>query len=102
MRSAQFNDSTASRPSVLIWVNLGIFAKGYVISSLKRRTTMAPMPLILILHIFIGATLAGSGVVVALVLGFDTLAPILVAGVLGFLAAFPISWLVAREIAKLR
>ena len=86
----------------MIWVNLGIFAKGYVISSLKRRTTMAPMPLILILHIFIGATLAGSGVVVALVLGFDTLAPILVAGALGFLAAFPISWLVAREIAKLR
>lgn len=63
---------------------------------------MTRVILVLILHIFIGSTLAGSAVVAALTLGFDTLVPILVAAALGFVAAIPVSWLVAREIAKLR
>ena len=54
--------------------------------------------LALILHLFIGSTLAGSAVIVALASGHDTLIPILLAAAAGFLAAFPVSWLVARKL----
>ncbi len=56
--------------------------------------------LFLILHIFIGSTLAGSAVVAALALGHDTLVPILISAAAGFVAAFPVSWVVARKIAQ--
>lgn len=55
--------------------------------------------LALILHIFIGATLAGVAVIAALVTGWDTLLPILGAAALGFAVAFPVSWAVARAIS---
>lgn len=57
------------------------------------------LELFLIVHIFIGATLAGSAVVAALSLGFDTLEPLLVAALAGFLVSIPVSWTVARRIA---
>ena len=44
-------------------------------------------------------TLMGIFIVVALVLGLDTLQPIVVAAVLGFLAAVPASWVLAKMIA---
>lgn len=53
-----------------------------------------------ILHLFIGSTLAGSGVVVALVLGQDTLVPILVAAGLGFAAALPVTYLIAKRLFR--
>lgn len=56
--------------------------------------------LLLILHIFIGATLSGVAVVIALTLGFTTLTPILIAVAVGFLAAFPVSWIVAKKITS--
>jgi hypothetical protein len=52
----------------------------------------------LILHLFIGSTLAGIGVIAALVLGFDTLNPILFSAALGFLAAVPVTWMVTRAL----
>ncbi|MEV8465183.1 CTP synthetase [Fluviibacterium sp. DFM31] len=55
--------------------------------------------LALLLHIVIGATLAGTVIVVALVLGYDTLTPILIAAGLGFLAAIPASIVVARALS---
>ncbi len=60
---------------------------------------MPRLMLILILHIFIGSTVAGSAVVLALVTGFDTLGPILIMAALGFLAAFPVSWFVVKRIS---
>ncbi|MBE1297112.1 CTP synthetase [Phycobacter azelaicus] len=51
-----------------------------------------------ILHLFIGSTLAGSAVIAALVLGQDSLQPILFAAAVGFLTAFPVTWLVARRL----
>ena len=51
-----------------------------------------------ILHLFIGSTLAGIGVIAALVAGYDTLYPILIAAVVGFLVAFPVTWLVTRKL----
>lgn len=54
--------------------------------------------LLMILHVFIGSTVAGSLVIAALIMGYDTLSPILIAAVLGFLAAFPLSWIVAKRL----
>jgi predicted PurR-regulated permease PerM len=51
-----------------------------------------------ILHLFIGSTLAGVGVIAALSTGYDSLYPILVAALIGFLAAFPVTWAVTRKL----
>ncbi len=56
------------------------------------------IPLFLILHIVVGATLAGSAMIVALTLGFDTLRPLLTAALIGVLIALPVSWIVAKKI----
>jgi hypothetical protein len=53
----------------------------------------------LLLFSMIATTLAGSGIVVALSLGYGTLVPMLAAAAAGFVAAFPATWLVARQIA---
>ena len=52
------------------------------------------------LYSLIGTTLAGSAVVVALVIGQDTLVPIVVAAALGFVAALPVTYLVARKLVS--
>ena len=54
----------------------------------------------LILHLFIGSTLAGSAVIAALVTGHGTMTPILVTALVGFIAAFPVSYLVARKLTQ--
>ncbi len=55
-------------------------------------------PLTLILHIFLGSTLAGSAVIAVLVLGFASWTTMLIAAVAGFVAAFPASYMVARKL----
>ncbi len=55
--------------------------------------------LTLILFSIISTSLMGTGIVVALTMGMDTLTPILIAAALGFVLAIPVSWLVARQIA---
>jgi len=52
----------------------------------------------LAIHIFVGTTLAGSAIIAALTLGFDTVQPLVISGAVGFLAAFPRSWCLAKEI----
>lgn len=54
--------------------------------------------LLLILHLFIGAILAGVGIVVVLVAGFTGPTPMIVAIATGFLLAFPVAWRVARAL----
>jgi uncharacterized membrane protein len=49
-----------------------------------------------ILHLFIGSTLAGIGVIAALVSGYDTLYPILIAALVGYVLSFPATWAVTR------
>jgi len=56
----------------------------------------------LILHLFIGSTLSGSAVIAALTMGYDTLYPILIAALLGFIAAFPVTYLVTKKLYELR
>ena len=53
-----------------------------------------------ILHLFIGSTLAGSAVIAALVMGHDTMAPILIAAAIGFVAAFPVTYVVTRKLLE--
>ncbi|MGB0661060.1 MAG: hypothetical protein ACPGNV_12905 [Mangrovicoccus sp.] len=50
-----------------------------------------------LLYSLIGTTLAGSAIVVALVMGYDDLQGIVIAAALGALAALPVSYLVARQ-----
>ena len=54
--------------------------------------------LALVIFIMASATLMGVAIVAALVMGFDTLRPILVAAALGLVAAVPVSWAVARQL----
>ena len=56
----------------------------------------------LILHLFIGSTLAGSAVIAALVMGKDTMTPILIAAAVGFVIAIPVTWMVARALYENR
>jgi len=43
-------------------------------------------------------TLMGSAVVAALVSGYDTMQPVLIAVVVGFVLALPVTWIVDRQI----
>jgi len=53
-----------------------------------------------ILYSLIGTTLAGTLVIAALTMGYDTLQPILVAAAVGFVVALPVAWLVAKGIVE--
>lgn len=54
--------------------------------------------LTLILHLFIGSTLVGIGVIAVLTAGYGTLMPILWAALAGFIIAIPVSILVSRAL----
>lgn len=54
--------------------------------------------LTLILHIFVGSTLAGVCVIAALVAGINTGLGLFGAAMVGFLVAFPASWKVAQAL----
>jgi predicted PurR-regulated permease PerM len=56
----------------------------------------------MILFSMIATTLAGTAMVVALTIGQDTLVPLVTAAATGFVAAIPVTWLVARQIAGRR
>ncbi|KAA0916270.1 CTP synthetase [Aquicoccus porphyridii] len=54
--------------------------------------------LALVMHVFLGATLAGSAMVVALTLGLTTLEPLLIAALAGYLVSIPASWYAAKAV----
>lgn len=58
--------------------------------------------LALILHLLIGTTLSGVGVLAALVMGHVSVSAILIAAALGFVLAVPVSWQVAKRLYALR
>lgn len=51
-----------------------------------------------VLYSIISTTLAGSAIIATLIMGYDTLTPILIAAALGFLAALPASYFIAKQI----
>lgn len=56
------------------------------------------MRLAQILYSLISTTLAGSLIIVALVTGYTTLQPILIAAAAGFVVALPVTWVVTKAI----
>ena len=54
-----------------------------------------------IVHLFVGATLAGSAIILALTTGWDTAQPLIIAALLGWLVSLPISWVLAKKISTL-
>ena len=54
--------------------------------------------LTLVLHLFIGSTLAGTAVIAVLVAGKGTLTSILLAVIAGYVVATPVSIMVARAL----
>ena len=59
------------------------------------------LPLMLIVHIFLGSTLAGTAVIAVLVMGYTAVLPIVLAAAVGFVAAFPASYLLALALLAL-
>jgi preprotein translocase subunit SecF len=55
--------------------------------------------LMLILFSMISTTLMGVGMIVSLVMGYDTLNPLLIAIGIGFVVSIPASWIIAKQIA---
>ncbi len=55
--------------------------------------------LALLLFVVIGASVAGILIVAALVAGLDTKTPIMIAAAIGFVAAVPISYVVAGKLS---
>ena len=55
--------------------------------------------LALVIFSILSVTCMGIAIVVALVAGWDTLVPIVVAAGVGLVASVPASWIVARQIA---
>lgn len=53
-----------------------------------------------VLYSLIGTTLGGSLIVVALVTGYDTLVPILIAAAAGFVLALPVSYFIAKAMME--
>lgn len=54
--------------------------------------------LMMILFSMIATTLMGIGIIMALATGYGTLRPILIAAVVGFVLALPVSWYVAKRL----
>ncbi|MBZ8117105.1 CTP synthetase [Roseovarius sp. LXJ103] len=54
------------------------------------------------LHLFIGSTLAGTAIIAALVMGYDTVSNLLIAAGAGFVLAVPASVMLAKTLTKLR
>jgi predicted PurR-regulated permease PerM len=51
-----------------------------------------------ILYSLISTSVAGSLIIAALVAGYDTLTPIVIAAAIGFVVSLPISWFVAKAL----
>ena len=51
-----------------------------------------------ILYSLISTTIAGSLIIAALVAGYDTLQPILIAAGIGFVVSLPVAWYVAKAL----
>jgi len=56
--------------------------------------------LMFVLHMVIATTLIGVLITAAITTGYGTGRPILLAALLGFVAALPVSWSVARRIIR--
>ncbi len=56
--------------------------------------------LFLLIYTFAGPSLAGAGVIVALVMGFVAAKPIVISAALGALIGLPVAWVIARQLSQ--
>jgi len=79
-------------------IRIKVIASGvtYMFASLPNGEVKM-LRLASILYSVIATSMAGIGVIVVLVAGYDTLVPILVAAAIGAVVALPVSWAVARQ-----
>lgn len=54
--------------------------------------------LLMVIFSIASATLMGTGVIVALASGYDTLTPVLIGAAVGLVLSIPVSWLVTRQL----
>jgi predicted PurR-regulated permease PerM len=54
--------------------------------------------LMMTLFSMVATTTMGIGIIIALVTGYDTLQPILIAAIIGFVVALPVAWLIAKQL----
>ncbi|PIE13175.1 MAG: CTP synthetase [Rhodobacterales bacterium] len=54
--------------------------------------------LALIFHLFIGSTLMGCFMIAALVAGYDTMYPVVISALIGFVVAIPVTYFVAKAV----
>ena len=52
----------------------------------------------MVIFSIVSATLMGTGIIVALTSGYDTLTPVLIGAAVGLILSIPVSWLVARQL----
>jgi putative flippase GtrA len=65
-----------------------------------RKGNIAMMRLASILYSLISTTVAGTLVIAALTMGYDTLVPILMAAGIGFVVSLPVAYFVAKAIVE--
>lgn len=58
--------------------------------------------LTLLMYSILSGTLAGTAIIIVLVMGYGTKMPIIYAAALGFTLAIPISWVAAKKLSNLR
>lgn len=52
----------------------------------------------LIFHLFIGSSVVGCAVIAALTFGYDTLTPLIIAALIGFIVSIPATYLVTKAL----
>ena len=59
------------------------------------------MFLVIIVHLFLGSTMAGIAMVAGLTMGYDTMRPVIYAALIVWLVSIPATWYVAKVIRSL-
>ena len=59
------------------------------------------LKLVPLIYIIVGATLAGIFMVAGLTAGYDTMQPIIVEALAGFVVGLPVTWVIAKKIADM-
>lgn len=82
-----------------MYISEGWYSNNVIPLSLPRIPAM--LRLMFVLHTVIATTLMGIGVTAVLAAGMVGTQPIAIAAGVGFILAFPASWLIARRVVKL-
>ena len=75
-------------------------------SAIKRESVVEGdrkmTKLMFLIYVIAAPTLAGIAMVIALVTGWNTGSPVIISVIAGALAAFPVSWMVAKKLNEVK